>query len=412
MKVFTSIAKIGKLEIHWQIFIGLLLGILFGIFFKNQVQYTNWMGEVFMRAINMVIVPLMLTSIISGVSALGNSSNLGRLSLKTFSYYIVTSLMAILTGLFFVNLVAPGKNAALGLNQNLLPEGLETKSLSETLMQIVPDNIFEAFSAGDMLAIIFFSIMFGFFITKVSKGAQDFLNNFFSSSFEVVMKITLFIIKFSPIGVFSIVAKQVAANSDLFTLAKTLGVYMLVVLVGLFVHSAISLPLLVRILGRANPIKHAKSMQAPLLMAFSTCSSGATLSLTMESVEKKAGVSSKITGFVLPLGSTVNMDGTALYECVAAMFIAQAYGIELTYMEQFLIVLTSLLASIGAASIPMSGLVMLTIVLTSVGLPLEGVGLILAVDRVLDMFRTSVNVWSDMCGAVIIAKSEGETLNY
>lgn len=412
MKIFTYIFNIRKLEIHWQIFIGLLLGILFGIFFKNQIMYTNWMGEVFMRALNMVIVPLMLTSIISGVSSLGNSSNLGRLSLKTFSYYIITSLMAILTGLFFVNLVAPGKNVELGLNKNLLPEGLETQSLSQTLMEIVPDNIFKAFSAGDMLAIIFFSILFGVFISKVNKEAQDFLNNFFNSSLEVVMKITLFIIKFSPIGVFSIVAKQVAANSDLFTLAKTLGIYMLVVLVGLFVHGSISLPLLVKILGRVNPVKHVKSMQAPLLMAFSTCSSGATLSLTMESVEKKAGVSHKISGFVLPLGSTVNMDGTALYECVAAMFIAQAYGIELSYMEQFVIVITSLLASIGAASIPMSGLVMLTIVLTSVGLPIEGIGLILAVDRVLDMFRTSINVWSDTCGAVIIAKSEGETLNY
>ena len=193
-------------------------------------------------------------------------------------------------------------------------------------------------------------------------------------------------------------------------LAGRIGIYMAAVLLGLIFHGMITLPLLLKLIGRVNPWLHFKGMTTPLITAFSTSSSSATLPLTMESVEHNSGVSNKITSFVLPLGATVNMDGTALYECVAAMFIAQAYGIELSFLQQMIVVITALLASIGAAGIPMAGLVMISVVLSAVGLPLEGVGLILAVDRILDMCRTTVNVWSDSCGAAIIAKSEGEIL--
>ena len=224
------------------------------------------------------------------------------------------------------------------------------------------------------------------------------------------MKITLLIIKFTPIGIFGIVVKVVADQSDLAQLISSLGMYMATVIIALAIHFFISLPLLTKLLARVNPFHHMKNMITPLLTAFSTSSSGATLPLTMDAVENKSGVSNKISSFTLPLGATINMDGTALYECVAAIFIAQAYGIDLSLFEQFLIVITALLASIGAAAIPMAGLVMITVILTAVGLPLEGIGLILAVDRILDMFRTATNVWSDSNAAIIIAKSEGEKL--
>ena len=224
------------------------------------------------------------------------------------------------------------------------------------------------------------------------------------------MKLTQFIIKFTPLGIFGIIAKVVSEQNNLGELASRLGIYMLVVIAGLFFHAFITLPTLVRVIGKVNPFKHFKLMISTLLTAFSTSSSGATLSLTMDTVKNKVGVSNKVSSFTLPLGATVNMDGTALYELVVAMFIAQAYGMEMTITQQFIAVATALLASIGAAGIPMAGLIMISVVLTSMGLPLEGLGLILAVDRILDMFRTAVNVWSDSCAAVIIAKKEGETL--
>ncbi|MFH0735784.1 MAG: dicarboxylate/amino acid:cation symporter [bacterium] len=403
-----------KIKLHWQILIAILGAIVFGFFFPSGVFYTSWMGEVFIRALKMIIVPLILSSIITGVANIGNAENLGRLGLKTLSYYMVTSLLAILTGLFFVNILKPGVGADLGLKESVENLGLVQQSFGETLIKIIPDNIFKAFSEGQMLSIIFFAIIFGYFICKLEVKKKAILTDFFDATFEIMMKITLFIIKFTPLGVFGIVAKitaEQAGNTDkMLSLFSHLGIYMFTVLLALFVHGTITLPILLKFVGKVNPIKHLKAMSTPLLTAFSTSSSNATLPLTLEAVEINAGVSNKISSFTLPLGATINMDGTALYECVAAMFIAQAYGIELSFLQQGIVVLTALLASIGAAGIPMAGLVMMSIILSAVGLPLEGIGLILAVDRILDMCRTTVNVLSDTCGSVIIAKSEGETL--
>jgi Na+/H+-dicarboxylate symporter len=245
---------------------------------------------------------------------------------------------------------------------------------------------------------------------KIDDKPRQVLTDFFNAFFEVMMKIVMFVILFTPLGIFGIVAKVVADQDDIWGLISSMSLYMGTVVAALFIHALITLPLLLRFVGRVRPFAHLRNMTTPLLTAFSTSSSGATLPLTMEAVEKKSGVSNKISSFTLPLGATINMDGTALYECVAAMFIAQAYGIELSLFDQLIIVATALLASIGAAAIPMAGLVMITVILTAVQLPLEGVGLILAVDRILDMFRTTVNVWSDSCGAVIIARSEQEQL--
>jgi len=369
------------------------------------------MGDLFLRALKMVIVPLIVSSIVSGVANIGNAENLGRLGLKTFVYYISTSTFAIITGLILVNIINPGVGADLGLSSEV--EGLSAarESFGDTLMNIIPTNIFNAFANGEILSIIFFSILFGFFITRVSEKPQKMLTDFFNSFFEVMMKVTLFIIKFTPIGIFGIVAKVVADQAgNLLAVGGSLGLYMITVILALTLHAFVTLPLILKFIGKSDPLLHFKAMRTPLLTAFSTSSSSATLPLTMEAVEMNSGVSNKISSFTLPLGATVNMDGTALYECVAAMFIAQAYGVELGFLQQVIVVITALLASIGAAGIPMAGLVMITIILSAVGLPLEGVGLILAVDRILDMMRTTVNVWSDSCGATVIAKSEGETL--
>jgi proton glutamate symport protein len=399
-----------RLQLHWQILIGLVLGILYGMYLSEHIEYVAWMGDVFLRALKMVIVPLILSSIITGVANIGSAQNLGRLGLKTIGYYLITSLLAIVTGLFFVNLLKPGMGSDLGFVQNVEDLGLSTDSLGQTMIKVIPTNIFTAFSEGQMLSIIFFSVLFGFFITQAPPKPQKVLSDFFNATFEVMMKITMFVVKFTPLGVFGIVANQVSRSPDILELGQRMGVYMLTVIIALTLHAVISLPVLLRLVGRVDPLKHFRAVSAPLLTAFSTASSSATLPLTMEAVEHKSGVSNKITSFTLPLGATINMDGTALYECVAAIFIAQAYGIDLSVIQQVIIVVTALLASIGAAGIPMAGLVMITVVLSAVGLPLEGVGLILAVDQVLDMFRTTVNVWSDTCGAAIIAKSEGEQL--
>lgn len=340
---------------------------------------------------------------------MGEGSNLGRLSLKTLLYYLSTSTIAILIGLTIVNIVKPGVGIELGFTQSV--EGLAEKagSVKDILYRLVPDNIVDAMARGTILSVIFFAIVFGYFITQVESKYRKSLTTFFDAVFAVMMKVTLFIIKFTPLGIFGIVAKEVARNADqLAGIAGSLAIYSLCVVVGLLLHAFVFLPLIVRFIGKAKAYKHFNNMATPLLTAFSTSSSSATLPLTMEALESKSGVSNKITSFTLPLGATINMDGTALYECVAAMFIAQAYGVELSFAQQALVVVTALLASIGAAGIPMAGLVMITVVLTAVGLPLEGIGLILAVDRILDMLRTAVNVWSDSCGAVTVARSEGE----
>jgi Na+/H+-dicarboxylate symporter len=404
-----------SIPLHFQIIITLIAGGFFGYFFPDTTNYTNWIGLIFLRALNMIIIPLILCSITTGVASVGSGSNLGRLGLKTLSYYIFSTLAAIITGFVLVTTIKPGVGAELGFKMPIEDISAVSDSFGQTLLNIVPTNIFESLMQGQMLAIIFFAILFGFFITKVNEKPRILITDVFNAALDVIMKITLFIIRFTPLGIFSITAKviaqQIQMGNEISEVISRLGLYFITVLLGLIIHGLVTLPLSVKLLGRANPIKHMKNMTTPLLTAFSTSSSNATLPLTMKAVEFEDGVSNKIASFTLPLGATVNMNGTALYECVAVMFIAQAYGIDLTFGQQIIVILTSLLAAIGSAGIPMAGLVMMTVVLKAVGLPLEGIGLILAVDRILDMFRTTINVYGDTCCAVIIAKSEGENLN-
>jgi len=404
--------RIFKIKLHWQILIAFILAVLFGYFVPGGIKYVSWIGDIFLRSLKMIIIPLVFSSIISGVTSMGDGKNLGRLGVKTMFYYLGTSTLAILTGLLVVNLVKPGVGVDLGFSQSV--EGLteHAGSVKDIFYRLIPENIIDAMAQGAILPVIFFAILFGFFITQVEQKHRETLTHFFDALFEVMMKVTLFIIKFTPLGIFGIVSTEVYRNSDqLGSIAGSLAIYSLCVVAALLFHALVSLPIIVRVIGKARPYAHLKNMITPLLTAFSTSSSSATLPLTMEALENNSGVSNKISSFTLPLGATINMDGTALYECVAAMFIAQAYGVDLTFGQQALVVVTALLASIGAAGIPMAGLVMITVVLTAVGLPLEGIGLVLAVDRILDMLRTSVNVWSDSCGAVTIARSENEITN-
>ncbi|HEM48830.1 MAG TPA: dicarboxylate/amino acid:cation symporter [Caldithrix sp.] len=401
-----------KLKLHWQILLAFIVGVLIAQLSKwlgfdyFVIHHLSIIGDIFLRALQMIIVPLIISSIISGITGIGSAENFGRLSAKTFAYYILTSLIAIITGLFIVNLIQPGTGAELTLQA--APEGIhgDLSRLKDTFINIIPTNPLAAMVKGEILPTIFFSLLFGFFITKAPDPYKEKLTNLFQGFFEVMMKLTHFIILFAPIGIFAIIAKIVVQTGmEIFI---PLASYVGTIVLALAAHAIITLPIILYFVAGISPMAHFKAMTAALFTAFSTSSSSATLPLTISSVEENSGASNKVSSFVLPLGATINMDGTALYECVAAMFIAQVYGIDLSFGQQFIIVFTALLASIGAAGIPMAGFVMMAIILNAVGLPLEGLGLILPVDRPLDMLRTSVNVWSDSCGTVIIARSEGE----
>lgn len=403
-----------KLKLHWRVLIAMALGTIFALIFKEDALFVAPLGTIFMRLLKMIIVPLILFSITTGVASLGDSKTLGRMGAKTFIYYFVTSIFAILVGLILTNIIQPGVGVEMsGSVQSFDPSSLQKpSSLGGIIIRMIPLNPIAAMADGDMLGVIFWSIVFGFAITRLSGRPQEMLTHFFDYGFQAMMKLTHGIIALLPIGVFGLITKAVAtAGFDLF---RAVGLYMLTIVSGLLIHWLITLPIIFYLFTRLNPIKHFKAMASAFMTAFSTSSSGATLPVTMDCVENEVGVSNKTTSFVLPLGATINMDGTALYECAGVLFISQVIGFDLNFAQQFVIVLTAFLASVGAAAIPSAGLVMIFVVLDAVGLanhPEVGVivGTMLAVDRPLDMFRTMVNVTSDSIGAVVIAKTEGET---
>ncbi len=389
------------------IFVGLFGGIIAGrLFGMSIVPLAEVLSEVFLRLLRMAIMPLIITSITAAVISVGERRNLGILGARTFGYYVISSLLAIITGLILVNLFKPGVGSTIQLDEAVTDIPATRQSLGDLLIDIIPENPFAALAEGQVLPIIFFCILLGYFITQLDEPYKTQLGGFFQAGFQAMMKLTRFVVWSAPLGVFGINAMIVATTG--FEAFRTLGFYFMVVLIGLAIHAAITLPILLRLFTGKNPMRHYRGMPPALITAFSTCSSIVTLPLTMEAVTDNSKVSEKISSFVLPIGATMNMDGTALYECVATIFIAQIYGFDLTIAEQAIVVVTALLASIGAASVPMAGLVMMSIILTAVGLPLEGVALILAVDRILDMFRTAVNVLSDSVGTVIVAKLDGE----
>lgn len=400
-----------KLKLHWQILIAMVLGVIFALSLGERSALVAPLGDIFIRLLKMVIVPLILTSIISGVASVGNAKNLGRLGLKTIGYYVMTSFLAILVGLTLVNMLSPGSGVNITPAKDVSFEDLnKPDSLSDIFIRMIPDNPVGAAAEGDILGIIFFAIVFGAVLTKLPERYSGILIPFIDSFFHAMMKLTGYIIKLAPIGVFGLIVN--AINATGFELFRAVGKYILTIALGLSIHFLIILPLIIWLFTRRNPVEHFRNMANALVTAFSTSSSSVTLPVTMDCVESNAGVSNKISSFVLPMGATINMDGTALYECAGVLFIAQVMGVDLSISQQLVVVVTALLASIGAAGIPSAGLVMIFIVLGAVGL--QGptvamiVGTMLAVDRPLDMYRTMVNIFSDSVGALVIANSEGE----
>lgn len=385
---------------------------LFGVTFYSIYDL---IGKLFINSLMLIVVPLVSASIITGMARIGNESAMGRLGLKMFSFYIGTSLLAVLIGLFVVNVFDPGASfsehgkslmasgTAIPSKEDLI--GNKGLTVSSVILQIIPSNIVDAFH-GQMMGLIFFSLLFGYAVSKIDQHPQAVLLGFWQGIFQTMLVITEVIMRVLPLGVFCLVAKSFA-TSGLGSL-KALGVFVIAVVTGLSVFMFIALPLLLKFIGGVKPIYHFRAMAPALVTAFSTSSSSASLPVTIECVEKRAGVSNRICGLVIPLGASLNMSGSALYECVAALFIAQVYGLELSLAVQFSVVLLSLVISIGIAGIPSASIIAMMVILTALGLPTEGVGLLLAVDRLLDMCRTTVNVFSDSCCAILVAKTEGE----
>ncbi|MDH4056927.1 MAG: dicarboxylate/amino acid:cation symporter [Gammaproteobacteria bacterium] len=422
-----------KLALHWQILIAIVLagiaglfifsyrestGIEPGMFGVDYVVIFGYIGDLFLNALKMIIVPLITSSIIVGVAGIGSGGNLGALGGKTLLFYGTTTLAAILVGLFVINTIGPGYNAdgepaREELAFTATPEEVAAKvgdkgagDVAEIFLRMIPDNIVLAAAEGQMLGLIFFSILFGYFMTHLPHDFAEPLFKFWNGVFHVMMKMTEWIMKFAPIGVFGLVGGVIAEAG--LKAAGPLAVFAVAVLVALALHAFVTLPLLLRIVGRVSPLKTLVGASQAMLTAFSTASSSATLPVTIECVEDRIGVSNKISSFVLPLGATVNMNGTALYECAAALFLAQAYGLELTFGVQFSIVTIALMTSIGVAGVPSASLVAIAIILGAIGLPVEAIGVLMVFDRILDMCRTSVNIWGDICCATIIARLEGE----
>jgi proton glutamate symport protein len=422
----------GKLKLHHWILLAMLLGALVGGV-VNAGRAEGWiepwvadavarvgkeLGSLFLRLLQMVVVPLIVSSLVTGVCSMGSLERIGRLGGRTFAYYMGTSLAAITTGIVMVNLVRPGDGADLGLLragaeavQPAVVEGDRSIGavLWDQLVHMVPKNPLAAAAEGDMLPIIFFSLLIGVFINVVGGEQGELLRRVFAAGFDVMMRMTMFVVSLAPVGVLGFMVYAVASQGV--AVIKPLLAYMATVFIALCVHALVTLPLLLRLLTGRSPVEFAKAMSPALMTAFSTASSNATLPLTMRSVEERAGVDQRASAFVLPLGATINMDGTALYEAVAVLFIAQAMGSDLTLAQQILVAFTALLASVGAAGIPHAGTVMMVVVLTAVGLPTTAVAFILPVDRVLDMCRTTVNVWSDSTCAAVIDRYERKLLD-
>ncbi|MCP4849760.1 MAG: dicarboxylate/amino acid:cation symporter [Verrucomicrobiaceae bacterium] len=437
------------MKVHWQIIIALVLGVAAG----SALQYflgagaagSRWvlicefLGKtVFIGLLKMIIVPLIFSSIVTGIAGLSGISGFGRLGIKTLGYYVLSSVLAITIGLSAVNVMKPGlvdgkpnpevasfiennskkfekkgnavNDDATGLREETHPLGV----VGNLVERMIPVNIFKAASDnGAMLSLIFISLLTAFGLIAIDGPGKEAVVNVVGGVNQLMIKITGWIMRLAPLGVFGLMSSTIAQTGPSFLLA--MASYMVTVLMALALHFFVALPLLLIFLGRVNPLRHFRAMRDALLTSFSTASSSATLPVTMRCLQDNAGVSKRTSSFVLPLGATVNMDGTALYECIAVLFVAQVMGASLDFAAQLSVVVLALLTSVGVAGVPSASLVAIVIIIQNVaedqpwgGGAMAAVGAIYAVDRILDMCRTSVNIFSDSCGAVIIARSEGE----
>jgi proton glutamate symport protein len=433
---------------HWQILAALVLSTLVALVFRSlaagageEARLTGFItgalaacgfaGDLFMRALKMLIVPLIVTSVVSGIAGLQGVKGFGRLGLKTAAFYLSTGTLAILLGLTLVNLIGPGltdgqpnaviREAFARSGETAGSASVETVAAANTreagdflgvFKTMLPENVVSAASDNSgMLGVIVFSILFAVAITRLPGDEMRTVREFFQAACDAMIILTKWVMALAPIGVFALILPVVySTGAELFT---NLGKYFITVLAALFIHLFVVLPLVLRFVGRVNPWAHFREMRPALLLAFSTASSSGTLPVSIRCVEEGSGVSRRVSSFILPLGSSVNTDGTALYECVAVIFVAQVMGIQLGFGGQFFVVVAALLTCIGMAGIPSASLVAILLILKSSGIPgaETAVVALLSVDRLLDMSRTAVNVYSDTCAAVIVAKSEGETLN-
>lgn len=380
------------------------------------VKIFGLIGQLFLNALMLVVVPLVASSIITGTARMGSDQSFGSLGAKTFGYYAGLSLLAILVGLCFALMINPGAQESVSLSN------LDTKRVSDVLahsqgtafdkveqilLRMIPSNILAVASQGQMLGIIFFCLLFGYFITKIEAQPASILLGFWKGIFQIMMAITQLVMKALPIGVFGLVAKVVVTTG--LTAFASVAWFTFTVVLGLLVFALAVLPVILLFVGKVNPILHFRAMAPALFTAFSTSSSAASLPITLECLEQRAGVSNRICSFTVPLGSSLSMSGSALYQCVAVLFIAQVYVIDLSSITLFMVVLMSLLTSMGLAGIPSASLVSIVIILHTIGVPADGIGLVMAVERILDMCRTTVNVLGNTCCAVLVARSEGET---
>ncbi|HSJ25575.1 MAG TPA: dicarboxylate/amino acid:cation symporter [Longimicrobiales bacterium] len=418
------------MQLYTKILIGLIAGIVTGgvanfadiVWMQELLQRLEPIGTVFIRLIMMIVIPLIVASLILGTASLGDIKKLGRLGGKTIAFYLCTTAVAVTIGLLISNIVRPGAGIDPATRDAIAADfegdaasrlqlAADRPSVGETLLNMIPTNPFRSAAEGELLPLIIFSVIFGAAISLVARDRRESVLLFFNGVNDAVMVIIDWIMKLAPYAVFALVGAVVSRFG--LDLLRSLALYTVVVATGLLLHVLITYMTLVKVLGGISPLTFVKRIAEVPLVAFSTSSSSATLPVTMEVAQEKLGVSRETSSFVLPLGATVNMDGTALYQAVAVMFIAQIYGIPLGIGEQLTIVLTATLASIGAAGVPSAGIITLILVLQSVGLGTQaqaGIALILGVDRLLDMVRTAVNVTGDLTAATVIARSEGEEL--
>lgn len=462
--------KVWHWELHWQILVGLVIGALLGLALGLYAvavsdadqparsivthsaffQIADLIGDLFLNGLKLIVIPLVMSSIVLAIAGLGGREGFGVMGLKTLAYYLCTSFIAILIGLALVNLVAPGKtdsgkplltiegseelNAKMADEKKQLDSAKsanEATSLLDVFRRMVPDNPIRAGVEGNLLGLIVIALLTGFYLSRLKGVLQSHMINFFEGMYEITMGITGLVLHFAPLGVSMLLVVTVSENYAALAQENRFGDFVASLMwfagtafVALLIHLFVVMPLILLLIARVNPYKHYRAMVPAMLTAFSTSSSNATLPVTMECVERRAGVSKKTTSFVLPLGATVNMDGTALYECVAAIFVVQAFDIDLSFSQQFFIVVVALLTSIGVAGVPSASLVAIIIILSSLTRQLHdqgydpaldltvGLPMLLVFDRLLDMCRTVVNIFSDSTGAVVIARTQGESNLY
>jgi len=394
-----------KFNLVTQIFIAFVLAIILGSLFGSSIDFLKPFGDLFLRLIKFIIAPLILSTLVVGVAGTSDPKQLGRIGVKTVAYYLATTAIAIIIGLAIAFLISPGKGLSISSDGLVAPESAtqEPQSAITTILNIVPENPFTALATGSILQIIFFALFIGLAITLVGEKARP-VYSFFEGFAEVMYKVTGIVMKVAPIGILGLLAPVIGQYglSVLLPLVKVI----LAVYIACILHAVVVYSTAVKTFAGMSPKRFFKGISPAALVAFSTCSSSGTLPVTIKNTNENLGVPNKISSFVLPLGATVNMDGTAIYQGVAVIFIAQFYNLELSFLQLLTVVLITILASIGTAGVPGAGMIMLAMVLTSVNMPLEGIALIAGIDRVLDMMRTSVNVVGDASAAVVVAGTE------